>query len=970
MRTQKLMLKLRKSKAMCALLSCVMALSCALSVMAAMRYSNEAYADGDEYQNVTFNISGEGSVSITAADGTEIIIQDDTTTLSLPVNSYVHMEFDSDESVNVSVLDENGNEMEDSSLHEEGEFRDVTVTEGDKTVEVAFGELSSFSIVTLEATASGDDISVGNVYTGSCNVTYASIGSGGSLNYATVGNFTGFLSGDGSFTVYCTDHTAAAPYAGQALTYRFTVSSINTDTGTVTGSLYCVPVSNATDGVTSNEAGLIGYQRLSNTVTVSRNFITTGYLSIAKSSSNSSITNGNNCYSLAGAVFTVYDSSGNTAGTLSTNSNGTSTSLELEAGTYTVKETRAPTGYALNTTTWSVTIKSNETTTLKVTDAPQNNPVTLLLQKTDSELSTAQGSATFAGAEYVVEYYDGYYSTAAQARASGSAIRTWVFETDEYGYIKLDSSYLISSTSDSAIASKSLYYDSSGSETLPLGTYVIYEYTAPVGYLLSDEVYVAQVSSEGSEEFVNTYSAPTGETSLAEQVIRGGVEIYKRDIESDLSTGLGAASLEGTQFEIVTLNANDVVVDGLSYSYGDVVAILTIEDAYASTSDDLLPYGTYSIQETYAGEGYLLSDAVYEFSIDEDGEIVSAGTSDGHIHNQVKRSDLEFSKKAENGSASLAGVAFKLSSVTTGESHVVVTDENGYFSSEASWNAHSSNTNGNDWVLDVDGTIDSSELDLSAGIWFGLTSEGNAVDADDALGALPYDTYLIEELRCTANEGYQLISTTVTVSRDGVLIDLGTLDDPEAEISTIATDALDGDNYVDLGEVTIADKVSYSHLVAGSTYTLTGQLYDAETGEALEIDGEPVTASTTFTADKSYGSVNVEFTLETRDFIGKTIVVYESLYDADNALVAEHKDLNDTAQQITVLTPKTETSSASSSGSTYDKTGGSNEVILSAIFVLLVLAAICACYYLYRRRVLASQRALRKARAFETLSLP
>ena len=92
---------------------------------------------------------------------------------------------------------------------------------------------------------------------------------------------------------------------------------------------------------------------------------------------------------------------------------------------------------------------------------------------------------------------------------------------------------------------------------------------------------------------------------------------------------------------------------------------------------------------------------------------------DGSIENQIMRSDLEFTKKGEDGQDRLAGVAFKLTSEATGESHVVVTDENGYFSSASSWNKHTHDTNGNDWALKADGVIDSSKLDAAAGVWFG-----------------------------------------------------------------------------------------------------------------------------------------------------------------------------------------------------------------------------------------------------------
>lgn len=75
-----------------------------------------------------------------------------------------------------------------------------------------------------------------------------------------------------------------------------------------------------------------------------------------------------------------------------------------------------------------------------------------------------------------------------------------------------------------------------------------------------------------------------------------------------------------------------------------------------------------------------------------------------------------------------------------------MTDENGYFSSASSWNAHDSNTNANDWALTASDTIDSTKLNANAGFWFGnnsvldgngTTSTSDAVKADNKLGALP-----------------------------------------------------------------------------------------------------------------------------------------------------------------------------------------------------------------------------------------
>ena len=338
---------------------------------------------------------------------------------------------------------------------------------------------------------------------------------------------------------------------------------------------------------------------------------------------------------------------------------------------------------------------------------------------------------------------------------------------------------------------------------------------------------------------------------------------------------------------------------GVTYTKGQVIQpLLTIEDGHASSDAQWLPLGLYSIQEVKAGEGYLLTDGEeHRFRISKDGALVNP--FDGAFENQVMRSDLEFTKKGEDGQDRLAGVAFKLTSKTTGESHVVVTDENGYFSSAASWNKHTHETNANDWALDAEGVIDSSKLDATAGVWFGGTTP------DDSKGALPYDTYLIEELRCTANEGYQLIETSVIVSRDGKVYDFGTLTDVKASITTKAYDPMDGDSLVGMGEVKVSDKVTYANLFPNRDYKLTAELHDSATGNVLlDASGHPITVEKRFTAQSPTGFEVVEFTIDTIELGGKTVTVYERLYDEGGSLIAEHADKSDVNQQVTVIEPE------------------------------------------------------------------
>ena len=527
-----------------------------------------------------------------------------------------------------------------------------------------------------------------------------------------------------------------------------------------------------------------------------------GYLTLHKDSSNRTLTDANDCYSLAGAEYGVYTDSNcsNKVATLTTDASGNANTVSLNPGRYYVKETKAPKGYFTDSQVYTADVsganRESSPVKLSVSDNPANDPMSMLLGKFDGQKTyngagnLPQGSATLAGAEFTVDYYAtlDYKSYDDLKKADIESTRSWTFKTDADGFSYFDTEHFVSGDA--------FFYNGQNNICIPRGTVVIRETKAPAGYVKSDDVSFQKIQENPTTEAVRTYNVPK-------------------------------------------------------------------------------------------------------------------------VAEQVYRSDIEFTKKADNGSAHLAGVPFKVTSLTTGESHIAVTDENGYFSSASSWNAHDSNTNANDWALTASGTIDSTKLDANAGFWFGnnsvldgngTTATSDAVKADNKLGALPFDTYSVEELRCSANEGYALINTTVTVTRDAKTIDLGTFDDPEPEIHTTAYDASDSDHYVGVGTVKISDKVEYSHLVAGKTYTVIGELHDAATGDTVTVNGQAITAEKTFTAEDSAGSVTLDYTFDSYDLKGKTLVVYETLTDANGAKLAEHRDKSDVSQQVTVLTPKLSTS--------------------------------------------------------------
>ena len=621
---------------------------------------------------------------------------------------------------------------------------------------------------------------------------------------------------------------------------------------------------------------------------------------IQKSSSNTTVTNGNNCYSLSGATYGVYSDKGCTKSvvTLTTNASGNTDTVELRAATYYVKETKAPKGFQLDKNVYTMTVKAGETSTLKVSDTPKVTDTLVELFKIDMETSkaTPQGNASLEGAEFVWKYYDGYYT---KDNLPSEPTRTWTTKTiaekdsnNEVHYItRLADSYKVSGDS---------FYTQNGTICLPLGTITVEEKAAPNGYLLEGAymqaagsfeqikgVYVSQITEDGELAALSG----SNQYSVSDKVIRGGVKIQKRDLETKDTKAQGGATLKDTAFEIISLNDNAVLVDGKLYSKNEVVkTIHTGVDGIASTAADTLPYGKYRIEESNAPEGYLTDGAKpIEFEITEDGKIVDLTDETHSIYNQIKRGDLEGVKIGDGTHKRLANVPFRITSKTTGESHIIVTDKNGQFSTSSDWVSHKQNTNAGKTSED--------------GIWFGTSIP------DDSKGALLYDTYTIEELRCDSNKGMTLIPAfDVVVSRNKVVVDLGTLTDdyePEISIHTTAADKVTGEKSIVAGKsVTIVDTVTLDGLKKGTKYQLKGwQMVKSENAQLL-IDGKPVESDYTFTAKKSEMEVEVSYTFNASSLGGKDLVTFEELYDLSNpdepVKVAEHKDIEDEGQTVTI----------------------------------------------------------------------
>ena len=278
-------------------------------------------------------------------------------------------------------------------------------------------------------------------------------------------------------------------------------------------------------------------------------------INLTKTSANVSITNGDSGYSLAGAVYKIYNSFGTEVASITTNSSGKgSSNVKLKNGTYTAVESKAPPGYALDTTRHTVRI-NNADATLNVSDVPLIKTVTLT--KTSANTSITAGNSNYSLAGAVYDVYEGNSAT-------GTPVASFT-----------------TNTSGVATLSRKLY---------PNRTYTILERTPPPGY----------VKDTTPHPFYLTYNAATMDVVDDPTTIR--LTVKKKDSETNTSVAQGNASLAGAQYKVTYVNGTKTVEN-----------IVTTNSSGSATLRGL-PIGvTVTVQEITAPAGYKLDSRVHTY---------------------------------------------------------------------------------------------------------------------------------------------------------------------------------------------------------------------------------------------------------------------------------------------------------------------------------------------------------------------
>ena len=332
--------------------------------------------------------------------------------------------------------------------------------------------------------------------------------------------------------------------------------------------------------------------------------------------------------------------------TIQKQANGTysATSGWYLVGTYYVKETKAPVGYLIDETVYTVAQNPDQQTgefsshTITSKDEVIRNDIEIIknLEATDSTQKQSLAGVVFS-ATLDSDTSKVYYSSV----------------TDENGYCIITE--------------------------LPYGTYTIKESTIPPT-AFDGQFYVGNSTTRVKtfKQFIETDNSTTNPyvwgdiTDVAEKM---QITIFKEDIETGIITQ-GDARLEDAEY---TLYRDEACTDPI-----ETLTIAKNPDGTYSATSSWYLVGTYYIKETKVSEGYLIDENVYKVEQDPTAQTAEHSYHSITSKNEVIRNDIEVIKNLEATDStekqSLPGAVFSatLNSDTSKVYYSSVTDENGY----------------------------------------------------------------------------------------------------------------------------------------------------------------------------------------------------------------------------------------------------------------------------------------------------
>lgn len=390
-------------------------------------------------------------------------------------------------------------------------------------------------------------------------------------------------------------------------------------------------------------------------------------LQLQKSSSNTELTAGNDCYSLNGAEYGIYTDKACTKkiGSITTNASGYgSYSKYVDASaSYYAKETKAPKGYELDETVYTFVNSGKKAAdgtkiySFSCTDDPVNDPVGIILQKknaiTGETTSQGLGGAVFSVSYYAQEIDKDYNvkpGDTAPALDSKNLKRTWYIETNSNGYCDLNKRFLAEGYNSDDF----YFWENNPEPIVPIGTVVIREEKAPEGYSLSDVVFYRHISEEIAEIAKDT-NTPIN-VPINEMPAKAYVGINKLN-----QSGIGVAN---AVYGLYSDSACASLYDKLT----------TNADGKGTFAKSVDVGKTYYIKEQTAPTGYELDETVYPVIANEENSTVETAVIQT-IYEDAVKADLKIKKSSTDGIVS--NLWFAISDSRGNEYNAVSTDKNG-----------------------------------------------------------------------------------------------------------------------------------------------------------------------------------------------------------------------------------------------------------------------------------------------------
>ena len=330
-----------------------------------------------------------------------------------------------------------------------------------------------------------------------------------------------------------------------------------------------------------------------------------GSLQISKESADPSITNGNNYYSLVGAEYTVYKNSNGTSpvATLVIGSNSWSQEVSLDAGTYYVKETKAPKGYALDKTMYPISVSAGNKATKTFKDRPLADPIGILIKKVDADTGNAipVPGGTLADAQFTFKFFAGEYADGVNPEDLGiSPTRVWVLKTNDNGFVRFSES--------SKVSGDPFYYIQGNPDPMiPLGTLTMQETKAPKGYKINPEIFVRKITQNSGGIIPTFNEVIVKEKSLNFTIrkVQAGTTITLPNIE------FKHTKPDGSSETLRTGNNGEITMRGITP-------------------------GIHKIQETKTTDGFEVNpnEFVFEVTADNTIKVISNTTNMGMSYSE------------------------------------------------------------------------------------------------------------------------------------------------------------------------------------------------------------------------------------------------------------------------------------------------------------------------------------------------